>query len=100
MSHLTLVFIEVVGVCIVKKIEKTKMKFPMMIFYSSLQKMQSHSSSNRLDFDRQFVTNGWRGNIFRCERASKSYCLKKAISPEFQSNLQREILLLEKIQSL
>lgn len=62
--------------------------------------MQTIHQSNRLDFDRQFITSGWRGNIFRCRIHDKDCCLKRALSKEFQLNIQREIFVLEKIKLL
>lgn len=50
--------------------------------------------------DRIYVTSGRRGSIYRCEYNHHHYCFKKALSKEFVSNIQREILVLQKIKTL
>ena len=58
--------------------------------------MQTIEHRERLDFDRKYITSGWRGDIFRYD----DFCLKKAISKIFLANIQREILFLTKIKAL
>jgi hypothetical protein len=62
--------------------------------------MQLLPYKNRLDFDWQYVTSGWRGAIFRYVHEGSRYCLKKALTKEFVSNIKREIFVLDKIKAL
>jgi putative serine/threonine protein kinase len=87
----------VLGTCSYKNKKDKKIRIIILFLpYISSHKMQTLATSEWLDFDRKFITAGWRGNIFRF----KNFCKKEAISSIYISNIQREILILTKIQSL